>query len=141
MPESLQYQVDLPVSPERVYRAWLDSHEHSQFTGQPARIENKVGGAYSALDGKIEGEMQVLSPFSRIVQTWRSRDWPQQGPVPEAELTIEPTCLGSLLMLSLTGIPDGKTRQVLDLWGNSYFRPLNRYFEELVGDGPIDMDG
>lgn len=141
MAESLQYQIDLPVSPERIYRAWTDSYEHSQFTGLPAQVENRVGGAYRALDGKISGEMQVLSPFSRIVQTWHSSDWPAQSAPAEAELTLEPTCLGGLLILSLTGIPNGMTRQVLETWENGYFRPLRAYFEALVGDGAVDIDG
>ena len=35
MSESLQFSFDLPVSPERVYRAWFDSYEFSQLQRQP----------------------------------------------------------------------------------------------------------
>lgn len=141
MAESLKLQVDLPVSPERVYRAWLDGYEHSQFTGSRAHIEAKVGGRFTAFDGYIEGEIQVMTPFSHIVQTWRTSDFLPGSPDSLIDLKLEPTCLGSLLVLEHTGIPDGQSKQYLDGWFQYYFRPLRAYFEEQVGENTADMDG
>jgi len=141
MAESLKLQVDLPVSPERVYRAWLDGYEHSQFTKSPAKIEAKVGGRYTAFDGYIEGETLVMTPFTRIVQTWRTGDFARGSPDTQIELTLEQTCLGSLLILEQTGIPAGQTRKYLDDWTERYLRPLRDYFDELVGESVIDIDG
>jgi uncharacterized protein YndB with AHSA1/START domain len=39
MLESLNLSTFLPASPERVYRAWLDSQEHTNFTGSPAQVD------------------------------------------------------------------------------------------------------
>jgi uncharacterized protein YndB with AHSA1/START domain len=50
----------LPASPEAVYDAWLDSAEHSAMTGAGAKINNRVGGAYSAWDGYITGKTVEL---------------------------------------------------------------------------------
>ncbi len=70
MAESLKITVDLPVSPERVFRAWFDSYEHSQFTGSPAKIDPRVGGKFTAWDGYIQGKTLVKTPYNHIVQNW-----------------------------------------------------------------------
>ena len=141
MAESLKLQVDLPVSPERVYRAWLDGYEHSRFTGSPASVEARIGGRFTTRDGYIKGVTRVMTPYSRIVQTWRASDFPPGSPDSQIELKLELTCLGSLLILEHTGIPDGQAKQYLDGWFEYYFSPMKAYFEELVGEGAVDIDG
>jgi uncharacterized protein YndB with AHSA1/START domain len=141
MPESLKFSVELPVSPERVYRAWMDGYEHSRFTGSPAQIDAQKGGKYSASDGYIEGETQELTPFSRIVQTWRTKDFPSGSPDSTVEIKLEPTCLGAQFILNHTGIPDGQSKKYLEQWENFYLRPLLAYFEDIVGDSVVDQDG
>jgi uncharacterized protein YndB with AHSA1/START domain len=141
MAESIKLQIDLPVSPERVYRAWLDGYEHGRITGGRASVEARVGGRFTARDGYVSGETLVMSPYSRIVQTWRTRDFPPGSPASRVELRLEPTCLGALLVLEHTGLPDGQARKTMDSWMEHYFRPMRAYFEEQVGDGPVDIDG
>jgi uncharacterized protein YndB with AHSA1/START domain len=63
MAEALKISVDLPVSPERAFRAWFDSYEHSQFTGSPAKIDPQVGGKFTAWDGYIQGKNVGENPF------------------------------------------------------------------------------
>jgi len=141
MADSLKISIDLPVSPERVYRAWIDSYEHSRFTGSPAKIDASIGGKYTAWDGYIQGENQVLSPFSRIVQSWRTTEFPSGSPDSTIEIKLEPTCLGALLTLTQTGIPDGQAQGYIEGWEDHYFRPMLAYFEEIVGDSVVDQDG
>ncbi len=141
MAESLKITIDLPVSPERVFRAWLDSYEHSRFTGSPARIDPQEGGAFTAWDGYILGQTLVKSPFSRIVQSWRTTEFPPGSPDSRVEIVLEPTCLGCQLTLTQTGIPEGQARMYMQGWEEYYFRPMLNYFEALVGDSPVDMDG
>lgn len=139
MTESIKFSFDLPVSPERVYRAWLNSHEHSQFTGSPARIEPKEGGTYTAFNGDVRGENLVLTPFSHIVQTWRTTEFADSEPDSQIDIKLEPTCLGTLMTLSQTGVPRNQSAEFLEAWENNYFRPLLRYFEEMVGETTADM--
>lgn len=141
MAESLEFKFDLPVSPERVYRAWFDTYEHGQFTGSPAQIDARVGGAFTAWDGYIQGKTLVMTPFTRIIQTWRTSEFPPGSPDSQIELKLEPTCLGAQVTLTQTGIPDGQARQYLEGWEDYYFRPLLRYFETILGEAPADMDG
>jgi len=141
MAETLKITVDLPVSPERVFRAWLDSYEHSRFTGSPAKINDQVGGAYTTYDGYIKGVTLVRSPFGRIVQSWRTRDFPPGSPDTQVEIKLEPTCLGAQFILVHSGVPDGQSREYMEAWEEKYLRPLLIYFEEQVGETAVDIDG
>jgi uncharacterized protein YndB with AHSA1/START domain len=141
MAESLKLSVDLPVSPERVFRAWFDSYEYSRFTGSPAKIDPQVGGQFTARNGAIQGKTLVKTPFSHIVQTWRTNDFPAGSPDSRVDILLEPTCTGSQLTLTQTQIPDGQARKLMQAWEKDFFRPLLHYFEELVGETGVDMDG
>jgi uncharacterized protein YndB with AHSA1/START domain len=70
----------LPASPEAVYDAWLDSASHTAMTGASAKINNRVGGAYSAWDGYITGKTVELIPAKRIVQSWRTTQFGDNHP-------------------------------------------------------------
>jgi hypothetical protein len=76
MVESLRVQTILPGDPRRVNVAWLDSQEHSLFTGSSARVAPVLGGRPAAWDGYIEGSNLILELYSRIVQTWRTTEFP-----------------------------------------------------------------
>ena len=141
MPETIMFSVDFPVSPERAYRAWFDAYEHSQFTGKEAHISATPGQAYTSLDGVVRGEVVVATPFSHVVMTWKTSAYPPDAPASEVDIRLEATCLGCLLTLKQTGIPDGFAKPVLEMWEKAYFRPLRDYFEALVGDDSVDMDG
>lgn len=141
MAESLEFSIDLPVSPERVYRAWLDGYEHSQFTGKRAKIDARVGGDYSTQDGFIQGKIESMTPFTRIVQTLRSEDFSAKDPDSKIELELTPTCLGAEINLIHTGIPAGEAQKYLQYWEKNVFKPLQDYFEKLVGGSAADQDG
>ena len=51
MAESIEISAVLPATARQVYEAWLDSAEHSAFTGDEATIEPRVGGAFNAGSG------------------------------------------------------------------------------------------
>ncbi|MFA5837385.1 MAG: SRPBCC domain-containing protein [Bellilinea sp.] len=135
---TISMTVDIPVYPERVYRAWLDSYEHSRFTDHPVSISGRVGEPFSTLDGKVAGVTQVSTPFDRIVQTWNLAEFPHNQPDSILELTFEPTCTGSQVKVTQTGVEAGSTRQMMQWWEDHYLRPLRDYFDELVGDYPAD---
>ncbi len=138
MSETIEFTIDLPVYPERVYRAWLDAGEHSRFSGLPAEIQAKAGTHFSLLGGQVSGELRVLSPVGRIVQSWTVRGL---APVTDSqvELLLSPTCTGCELTLIQRGLPAGSSAQVLRWWETHYFRPLLAYFEAWVGEYAADM--
>ena len=76
--DSLHLTTILPANPERVFLAWLDSAEHAAFTGSLAQIEPFVGGRFTAWDGYIQGATLELSPHTRILQSWRTTEFPER---------------------------------------------------------------
>ena len=67
----LHQEINLKASPQRIYEVLLDSKQFAAFTGMPADIDPKVGGAFSMFGGLIVGRNIELIPGQRIVQAWR----------------------------------------------------------------------
>ncbi len=134
MAESLKMSVDLPVKPEAVYKAWLSSEEHGAFTGSPAQIDPGVGQEFMAWDGYIQGKTLILEPFRRIVQSWRTTEFPEGSPDSHLEVLIEPAKGGSRLTLVHTEIPDGQSQMYREGWEDFYFQPMTEYFASMEED-------
>jgi activator of HSP90 ATPase len=128
---SFEVSTVLPVDPLRVYQAWLSSAEHSAFTGSPAIIDPVVGGQFTAWDDYISGATVELVPFSRIVQRWRTTEFPPGAEDSLVSLSLEPDgCCGTRLTLQHTDIPEGQDESYRQGWLDYYFEPMQRYFAE-----------
>ena len=88
--DSIRVSAIVPASPERVYRAWLDSREHSGITRSTATVEAWVGGRHSAWGGSIRGTTLELQPNRRIVQSWYASDFPPGSEDSRLEVLFEP---------------------------------------------------
>lgn len=128
MSEQLELSIVLPAEPQQIYAAWLDSEAHTAFTGSPARIDPNVGGAFTAWDGYIEGRTLALEPFRRILQAWRTSEFPEGAPDSMLEVLLEAVPGGTRLTLRHTEIPDGQAAQYEEGWRDFYFAPMGEYF-------------
>ena len=131
MPESLKLSTYLPVQRVKVYRAWLDSAQHSAFTGSPAEIDGRPGGKFSAWDGYIYGTTLEVQPYRRILQSWRTTDFPQTSPDSRLEVLFEAVTGGTRLTFVHTEIPDGQAEDYRQGWEDFYFTPMAKYFASL----------
>jgi len=128
MLEKIELSTIFPVGSERIYRAWLDSAEHTAFTGGAAIIEPQVGGAFSAWDGYIQGVTLVLEPYRRIVQTWRTTEFPEASADSRLEVLLEEVEAGTKLTLIHSEIPAGQGEDYRQGWVENYFNPMEEYF-------------
>ncbi|MEN4012062.1 MAG: SRPBCC domain-containing protein [Chloroflexota bacterium] len=135
---TIDYSIEIPVYPERVYRAWLDSGEHSRFSGAAAHIEARTGGEFRALGGRVASRLTSLVPHERIEQTWQVEGLPLEQDS-RITLRLEPTCTGCELNLRHQGLPAASSRALLAWWEQVYLRPLRAYFDALVGEYAADM--
>ncbi len=131
MPESLTLSIELPTTPEQLYQAWLDSAGHAAFTGSPAEIDARPGGKFTAWDGYITGSTLELHPFDKIIQAWRTTDFPSSSPDSRLEVLFEPASGGTRLTLIHTEIPDGQAEDYRQGWEDFYFTPMTDYFSSL----------
>lgn len=128
MSESLEVSTVLPAAPAQIYQAWLSSQAHSDFTGSPAEIDPRLGGQISAWDGYIQGTILALEPYRRILQAWRTSDFPEGAPDSMLELRLEAVDGGTKLTLVQMEIPDGQGEEYRQGWTEYYFQPMLDYF-------------
>ncbi len=128
MTESIQVSAVLPASPQRIYKAWLSGREHSAMTGGKATVDPKVGGRHTAWDGYIEGTTLELEPYRRIVQSWRTTEFPSDAADSRLEVVLEKVEGGTHITLNHSDIPEWQGAQYESGWVESYFDPMRAYF-------------
>ncbi len=126
--ESLEVSHLLPVRPERIFKAWLDAGEHAKFTGGDATVDPAVGGKFTAWDGYIVGRTLLVEPHRRIVQSWRSTDFPAEAADSKLEILLDAVPEGTKVTLRHTNIPEGQATSYESGWVEHYFEPMSRYF-------------
>lgn len=127
--EKLRLVAEFGVSRQSIYEAWLDSEEHSAFTGASASVEGRVGGEMTAWDGYISGVFEELEPFTRIVQTWRTTEFPEGSNDSRLEVQLAESEVGTIVTLMHSDIPEGQGEMYSEGWEEYYFRPMKTYFE------------
>ncbi len=130
MADSFEVSTVFTVSAERLYRAWLSSDEHGAMTGGAAQIEPTVGGKFNAWDGYITGATLELEPYRRIVQSWRTSEFPADAPDSRLEILLDENADGTRLTLKHSNIPAGQGSGYESGWVDNYFDPMKDYFSD-----------
>ena len=120
-------EVTFSAPPAKVYSALMNAAEHSEFTGAPALIDAKVGGAWSAYGGKISGQNIELVDGVRIVQTWRAVNWPA-GAHSVVKFELSPDGQGTKLSLDHDALSDEQVPHIDGGWEKMYWEPMRKYF-------------
>jgi activator of HSP90 ATPase len=128
MSEKIRVSAVIPAKRAKLYDAWLDSKEHTAFTGAHARVEPRVGGKFSAWDGYITGETLRLKRGKRIVQSWKTTDFPEGSPDSLLVVLFEDTPTGTRIVLEHSDIPEGQGKGYRAGWKDYYFAPMKQYF-------------
>lgn len=126
--ETLQFSADFPCSPEELYHSWLEGSGHSSMTGSPAQGEASVGASFSAWDGYIWGENLKLEPCHKIVQSWRTADFPESAAESHVEIFLEDLSPGTRLKLIHSKIPKGQAESLRQGWERYYLVPMREFF-------------
>ena len=119
------------ASPEVVYRALMDGKLHGAFTGAVAKIATKVGGTFSAWGGYIRGRVLELVPGEKIVQAWRTLDFPSGYPDSNLEIRLTPESGGTKLRLLQTKVPEQSVESYHSGWHSNYWQPLRAWLTTL----------
>ena len=118
----------IPARAADVYAAWLSRQGHTDMTGSPAQVDGRVGGKFSAWDGYIMGTTLELTPDQRIVQAWRTSEFPEEAPDSHLEILIEETNGTTTLTLIHRDLPLDQVPSYLQGWQDFYFNPMKKYF-------------
>lgn len=128
--ESLKTSITLPVSADKLYKAWLSSKEHSLFTGAEAKASAKVNGKHSAWDGYICGKNLELKAGKKIVQSWRTSEFPEDAPDSILEITFEEKAGKTKLNLYHHHLQKGDAKKYKKGWQDFYFVPMKAYYSK-----------
>jgi uncharacterized protein YndB with AHSA1/START domain len=121
MCKTIKQRARFKLAPDQVYRLLTDSKQHSKLTGQKAVIGNKVGSAFSTHGGRVKGIVVDLVPGKRVVQAWRSNDFPV-GAYSMAAFELSPTHDGGTqLVLTHRGVPKALIPEVEADWRTTYW--------------------
>ncbi len=121
------------AAPMDVYEAFVDPAKHAQFTGSTATGEPVEGGTFTAWDGYIEGRHERLVPGARIVQLWRTSEFPEDHPDSRLELELRPEAEGKTrLRLTHSGVPRDQAKSYEKGWGDHYWTPLREFLRDAA---------
>ncbi|MBE0683773.1 MAG: SRPBCC domain-containing protein [Anaerolineales bacterium] len=134
-------------SADKIYKAWLSTQGHTLMTGSPAKVDGRVNGKFSAWDGYIWGEFLELNENEKIVQAWRTSEFPENAEDSHVEIILEgeiaslrqaqgtatgesrlTTTYKTKLILVHTNIPAGQAESYKTGWEDFYFKPMREYF-------------
>jgi activator of HSP90 ATPase len=126
--DSFEIREFIPAKPEKLYDAWLDSRLHGEMTGSKAEIDPSVGGKFAAWDGYITGTIIELVPGRKIVQRWRTAEFPPASPDSIDTIIFTAVDDGTRLMLNHRGLPEGQGDKYRQGWKDYYLDPVKEYF-------------
>jgi activator of HSP90 ATPase len=119
----------IAATPEKIYQAWLTSEGHTTMTGSPATVDGVVGGQFRAWDGYIYGKTLGLTPNQRIVQAWRTTEFPDEAPDSHLEIFLEEVPAGTKVTLTHHDMPEDQVDSYRQGWDDFYFKPMRTYFK------------
>jgi activator of HSP90 ATPase len=134
--EAIHQEVRFAASPARVYSALTVETLFDQVVRQsaamqggmapaaaPTKISASPGGEFWLFGGHITGREIELVTNQRIVQAWRSADWPP-GLYSIAKFELEARGAATTLAFDHTGFPVGQAEHLAQGWQENYWSPL-----------------
>ena len=120
------------VSAEKIYKAYLSTQGHTEMTGSPAKVDGSVNGDFTAWDGYIWGTFLALEENKKIVQAWRTAEFPEEAPDSHVEILLEEIASGEALAttkltLIHTDMPEGQAESYRQGWEDFYFKPMREW--------------
>ena len=118
----------IPAAPSAVYRTFVDAKTHIAVTGANATFERREGGKFSVADGYITGRFLRLQSSRRIVQEWRTAEWPKNAPPSLLELRFLPRENGTEIRMVQSQVPADQAQRFRKGWTEHFWTPLKKYF-------------
>ncbi|MFN8412579.1 MAG: SRPBCC domain-containing protein [Anaerolineales bacterium] len=113
---------------ETIYQAWLSTQGHTLMTGSPAKVDGRVDGAFTAWDGYIWGTFVELEENKKIIQAWRTGEFPEDAEDSHVEIFLEEEKGKTILTLIHSAMPEDQVDDYKQGWEDFYFKPMREYF-------------
>ena len=117
---------EISAGPIRVFEAFLDPAGHAAMTGAASTIE--ADGSFTAWNGYIRGRTIEAESGKKIVQSWRTADFPDAAPDSVLEIEFVATSNGTRVTFRHSDIPDGQGPNYEQGWVDHYLTPMQAWF-------------
>lgn len=129
--EDLELEIILDASATQIYNDWLSDDGHSEMTGGEATGSKVVGFEFTAWDDYITGKNLELIENKKIVQSWRTVEFPADKPDSHLEIELEEISENQTkLKLKQSNLQIGDAKKYSDGWKMHYFEPMAEYYSE-----------
>jgi len=114
---------------QELYNALTQKDMIQIFTGSEAKMKDSAepGGNFELLGGNITGQFTELTPFTKIVQQWRLKSWPQ-GVTSKVTISIKQTKDDTKVSIEQSGVPAKEVESTREGWQRYYFHAMKRSF-------------
>jgi activator of HSP90 ATPase len=127
---TLKQKIIVIASPEELYEAFMNPEVHSAFTGDKATGVPEVGQKFTAGDGYISGKNLELVKGKKIVQEWKTSEWPSGYPPSIFKLTFKKTKSGTVVNMTHSKVPTEQAEYYRQGWIDYYWNPLKKCFDK-----------
>ena len=110
-------------------RCFCESSKHREFTGAAATGEAKEGAEYTAWDGYINGKHLELVRARKIVDEWRTSEWPEGFAPSRLEFRFADKDGGTEVTMVHSEVPESQAEAYRQGWVDYYWNPLKEYFD------------
>ena len=126
---TIKQSVFINAPPEKIYQAFIDAKLHTAFTGSKATGSGKLGAQFTSWGGYAMGKNLELKKGKRIVQTWKTTEWPDGYDYSVLKLTLVKKGKGTLLTMVHSKVPKSQMKEYASGWKDYYWKPLKEYVE------------
>ena len=125
--KTIKQVITLSAPAPVVFEALANPKIHSVFTSAKATGRTRIGAKVTAHDGYIEGRILEVIPGRKIVQEWKTAEWPEGFPPSHLVWSIVKTARGSRLTMIHSCVPAGQAARYRQGWHEYYWTPLKAY--------------
>ncbi|KAI0188762.1 activator of Hsp90 ATPase [Xylaria flabelliformis] len=124
-------QAEFKAEAEDLYEVFTDARKLAAFTRAPPKKFDgaEVGGSWELFDGNVAGEFKELRRPTKIVQTWRLKQWPA-GHYSQQTLIFDQNNVEHVTVLRVEwkGVPIGQEEVTKRNWDEYYVRSIKKTF-------------
>jgi uncharacterized protein YndB with AHSA1/START domain len=129
MTKVIRQTVYFDAPPPAVFEALMDSKKHRAFTGDAAKIERRVGGAFSVWGGYATGKTLRLEKDRVVVQSWRTTDFEEGDPDSKVTFRLSRRGDGTRMSFVQSHVPDRQVANLRQGWIDFYWTPLKEFLK------------
>jgi activator of HSP90 ATPase len=134
MPRTIEQNIALPASAEKLFDMYMSPETHEAITGSPVIIGSKAGSRFKAFNGMIHGRTLMVVPNYMIVQSWRGKNWQTDEFDSILILTFQADGDHGRIHMVHANVADSDFDGVRAGWEKFYWKPWKAYLEKEKQD-------